>query len=55
MNAVALPGVRTPAVAFSHVLLERLPPDEIAAVFAHEVAHHEHFDGVRLRRKAFAR
>src|SRR5687768_7969888 len=34
MNAIALPSTRQPRVAFGDSLLELLPPDEIAAVFA---------------------
>ena len=48
MNAVALPSTRQPRVAFGDSLLELLAPDEIAAVFAHEVAHLEHFDRRRV-------
>ena len=50
MNALALPHRQRPAVAFGDTLLERLEPREIAAVFAHEVAHLEYFDARRLRR-----
>ena len=50
MNALALPHRGRPAVAFGDAVLERLEPREIAAVFAHEVAHLEHFDAARLRR-----
>src|SRR5688500_3407381 len=44
MNAVALPSLAEPRVAFGDSLLELLAPDEITAIFAHEVAHLEHFD-----------
>ena len=50
MNAVALPSVREPGVAFGDTLLAHMEPDEIAAVFAHEIAHLEHFDAKRLAR-----
>ncbi len=50
VNAFALPSTRSPAVAFSDTLLELLDPDEIAAVFAHEVAHLEYYHPRRLRR-----
>ena len=49
LNAVALPSARRPAVAISDGLLELLTPDELTAVFAHEVAHHEHHNPRRLR------
>jgi Zn-dependent protease with chaperone function len=50
MNAVALPSTREPRVAFGDSLLELLTPEEIGAVFAHEVAHLEHFDRSRMLR-----
>ena len=52
MNAAALPSVHGSVVAMGHTLLETLEPDETAAIFAHEVAHLEHFDARRLRRLA---
>src|SRR5262249_6689987 len=42
------PSRRHPSVLFGDQLLEQLEPDEVAAIFAHEVAHLEHFDGKRL-------
>jgi Zn-dependent protease with chaperone function len=50
MNAFALPSRRTPGVAFGDTLLDMLAPDEIAAIFAHEVAHLEQYEGRMLRR-----
>ena len=50
MNAIALPSVRQPRVAFGDSLLELLTPDEIVAVFAHEVSHLEHYDRRRMLR-----
>ena len=50
MNAIALPSVRQPRVAFGDTLLELLTPDEVVAVFAHEVSHLEHFDRRRMLR-----
>ena len=50
MNAIALAHPTRPAVAFGDAVLDRLEPREIAAIFAHEVAHLEHFDARRLRR-----
>jgi len=43
VNAVALPSARRPSVAMGNALLELLEPDETAAIFAHEVAHFDHF------------
>src|SRR5215207_2235958 len=43
VNAVALPSVRRPAVAMGTALLELLEPDETTAIFAHEIAHFDHF------------
>lgn len=50
MNAVALPSVKRPAVAMGTAVLDLLEPDEIAAIFAHEVAHFDHFTPRALRR-----
>lgn len=43
VSAVALPSVRQPAIAMGNGLLELLPPDEVAAIFAHELAHIEQY------------
>jgi Zn-dependent protease with chaperone function len=50
VNAVALPSVRRPSVAMGNALLELLDADETAAVFAHEVAHFDHFTPRYVRR-----
>jgi len=50
VNAFALPARQRGTVLFGDQLLELLEPDEVAAIFAHEVAHLEHFDGKRLAR-----
>jgi Zn-dependent protease with chaperone function len=50
MNAVALPSVRRPSVAMGTALLELLEPDESTAIFAHEIAHFDHFTPRRIRR-----
>jgi len=50
VNAFALPSRRRGTVLFGDQLLELLEPEEAAAIFAHEVAHLEHFDGKRLLR-----
>ncbi|HJU43691.1 MAG TPA: M48 family metalloprotease, partial [Vicinamibacterales bacterium] len=49
-NAVALPDTATPSVLFTSSLLERLDEDEAVAIFAHEVAHLEHFNPRYLRK-----
>jgi hypothetical protein len=49
-NAVALASMRRPAVVFSDTLLARLDHDEAAAICAHELAHLEYYDPLRLRR-----
>jgi Zn-dependent protease with chaperone function len=43
VNAFALPAVRRPGVLFTRGFLGALTPEETAAIFAHEVAHLEHF------------
>ena len=48
VNAFALPSRPRGTVVFGDQLLELMEPDEVAAIFAHEVAHLEHFDGKRL-------
>jgi len=54
-NAVALPRISPPsAVIFTRTLLDELTAGESAAIFAHEVAHLEHFDRRKLRRAAIA-
>ncbi len=45
-NALALDG-RRPAVLVDRSLLSVLPPDELAAIVAHELAHLEGRDGLR--------
>ncbi len=48
-NAFAIAGVRGRHVAFSRTLLERCTTEELAAIHAHELAHHEYFTDARLR------
>ena len=43
VNAFALPAVRRPGVLFTRGFLGALTIEETAAIFAHEVAHLEHF------------
>jgi heat shock protein HtpX len=49
-NAFALPSLGGSTVVFTDTLLEQLTPDELAAVYAHELAHLEHHDRARLWR-----
>lgn len=50
-GAYALPGVKGEgSVVFTDALLDLLTPEEVTAVFAHEVAHLEHYDARMLRR-----
>ena len=49
-NAVALPSVRQPSVAMGTALLDLLDTDETVAIFAHEVAHFDHFTSRYIRR-----
>ena len=50
MNALAIPSLTHPAVALGNTLLATMDDDEIAAVFAHEIAHHEQYPRARLWR-----
>ena len=50
VNAIALPDTERPGVLFTSGLLERLEEREVAAIFAHEVAHLEHFNRAFLRK-----
>ncbi len=49
INAFAIPSLRQPRVLFSKGLLEVMETRESAAIFAHEVAHLEEFQGRRWR------
>jgi len=49
VNAVALPSVAQPSIAMGTALLELLDADETTAIFAHEVAHFDHFTPRRVR------
>jgi Zn-dependent protease with chaperone function len=56
-NAIALPSTGTADIVISRTLFDRLTSDEVIAIFAHEVAHLEHFTRPRvmaLRINAFA-
>ncbi len=48
VNAFALPSLYQPGVLFTARLLEALTPSESQAIFAHELAHLEHFERRRL-------
>lgn len=48
VNAFALPSHWHPGVLLSRGLLDALTPEETTAIFAHEVAHLEHFSQRRL-------
>jgi heat shock protein HtpX len=50
VNAIALPDTERPGVLFTSSLLDRLDAREVAAIFAHEVAHLEHFNRAFLRK-----
>jgi Zn-dependent protease with chaperone function len=50
VNAVALPSVKRPSVAIGNALFDLLDGDEITAIFAHEVAHFDHYTPRRVRR-----
>ena len=54
INAVALCSLNERAVAMSDTLLANLDADEATAVFAHELAHHEHYTDALLRRRRLA-
>jgi Zn-dependent protease with chaperone function len=54
VNAVALCSLNERAVAMSDTLLANLDADEATAVFAHELAHHEHYTDALLRRRRIA-
>jgi len=43
VNALALPSATRPAIGLGNALLELLEPDEIAAIYAHELSHIEQF------------
>jgi Zn-dependent protease with chaperone function len=54
VNAAALCSLHGRAVAMSDTLLASLDADEATAIFAHEIAHHEHHTDARLRKRRFA-
>ena len=48
-NAVALPSITHPLVLVTSTLVERLDPDETAAILGHELAHIEQYNPRVLR------
>lgn len=50
VNAIALPSLTRPSIGLGNALLELLEPDEAAAIYAHELAHIEHFSPRVIRR-----
>ena len=50
VNALALPDTVQPGVIFTGSLIDRLEEREVAAIYAHEVAHLEHFNRAYLLR-----
>jgi Zn-dependent protease with chaperone function len=52
VNAVAAPSLRRSSVLFTETLLQRFSADETVAICAHEIAHLEYYNPVRLRRRA---
>jgi Zn-dependent protease with chaperone function len=50
MNALALPSVRHPAIGLGNALVELLEPDEVAAIYAHELSHIEQYSPRKIRR-----
>jgi Zn-dependent protease with chaperone function len=54
VNAAALCSLHERAVAMSDTLLANLDVDEATAVFAHEIAHHEHYTDALLRKRRVA-
>jgi len=51
VNAAALCSLHGRAVAMSDTLLANLDDDEATAIFAHEIAHHEHYSDALLRKR----
>ena len=53
-NAIALPSRARPGVGFTSTVLERFDEDEVVAIFAHEIAHLEHFNDAYLKKFQWA-
>lgn len=49
-NAFALPATPRPAVIFTEILLHKLKPDEVDAIYAHELGHLEHMDSKFIKK-----
>jgi len=54
VNALALCALHGRAVAMSDTLLASLDADEATAIFAHEIAHHEHYTDAMLHKRRLA-
>jgi Zn-dependent protease with chaperone function len=50
MNALAFPSVRHPSIGLGNALVELLEPDEVAAIYAHELSHIEQYSRRKVRR-----
>jgi Zn-dependent protease with chaperone function len=50
MNALAFPAIRGPSIGLGNALVELLEPDEVAAIYAHELSHIEEFSPRKIRR-----
>ena len=53
-NAIALPSRWRPGVGFTSTVLDRFDENEVVAIFAHEIAHLEHFNAAYLKRYQWA-
>ena len=50
VNAFALPSARQPSIILGNALIDLLEPDEVAAIYAHELSHIEQHSPRRMRR-----
>ena len=51
VNALAMPSIRDPWVVLSGTLLQTFEPSELAAIYAHELAHLEEMDSAWCKRR----
>jgi len=54
VNALALPSAREPSIILGNALIDLLEPDEVAAIYAHELSHIEQHSPRRMRRAQLA-
>ena len=54
VNALALPSAREPSIILGNALIDLLEPDEVAAIYAHELSHIEQHSTRRMRRAQLA-